>query len=479
MSGREIKNRESGRGAFLKVPLALEILCLLTLLLVLTGGQVYRIQRNGFEKFELDNYRKAMELITETGVQQIRLESRRAVQRGSSVDLEDLKDRIGGIKLDPDMVQVNGERLWFTEREIDLRDSSLYFQYLILRGDGETLLIDGYSGLMKQLGADDAQALYGWEAFRKGEQVSWNAAESEEETQSMVYCLADVIPAEGPVRFGDNTVLFNHAGAGIGLVCRVNTSAIHQGCSLRAMKITLMSFGTIWGVVLLLCLRVDVFMKLLRIMQRIMRRFRNGEDDALDEKSRAIFLPDRTRPREEMTDLAESFYVMAGSLRQYRDSVESIRETFEPFVPSVLYALFDTEDVLKVAPGDESVVRGSSLELQFVYSEAEEPAAAPVSGEALLPAENTAASAGKRIPFIAAEIVEGKGGLLISLGMYGLTAVFRDQTCPGEVLELILGLKQKESSLKDIIWKTDTGTFCVRIIGTPDRMAFTLDKVAD
>ncbi len=467
MSGRTIKNRKNGRGTFLMIPMALQIFLVLTLLTMLMGNAVYRMQLKGFQDYELENYREMMEMCVRTGVNQIRLESRRALLDREPLDLESLHDRIAGVEFDPALFEegLNPNRRW-DWTEYGFRDNSLYFQCLILRGDGRTLLLDGYSGLMKELDRGDSLGDYGWQSFREGTLVKGNAAGSGEEgeeaadsSDSEAYVLTEVIPAETIITYGDQTLLFNHAGAGIGIACRADTSALRERCRNRAMTNTGITFGVSWLAVIAICLCVHWSVRPLRAMQYFMRRFRNEGDEVLNEKGWALFLPDRTKPREEMTDLSESFYVMADSLRQYHDSVESIRERYEAFVPAVLDALFETEDVLKIAPGNEARVSGSSLEVQFLYDSAAE----------------TAQTA--RIPIIAAEMAEGKGGLITALDESGLTAVFPGKIRPDEALELIRGIPAKENGLKDIRWKTDTGDFCVRLIGSQERMAFLLEKI--
>ena len=474
MSGYEIKNRKKKRGLLLSVPMALEILLALTLLLLFMGIRAYQTQLRGFEEYELKNYREMMELCLDTGVKQIRLESIRALREGEPLDLEVLNDRIGAVEFDPSLIDESRNlKLKWDKLEYSMQADSMYYLYLVLRGDGKTLLIDGSSGQMKELEDEDTLAVNCRKAFLKGEQMSWipSASENEEngkktaggEEESAVYCLAEVIPMEGMVAYGQHTVLFNDIGAGIGMACRVDPAAVRDGCRIRALRTTIVPFGIIWGVVIALCLLVHISMQLLRTMQRTMRRFRNGEDVVLDEKIRAKFLPDRTKPREELTDLAESFYVMAGNLRQYRDDVEGLRERYEPFIPEVLSALFNTEDVLNIRPGDRESISGSSLQFEFKYGESD--------------ADKVEDSGRAHFAATAAEIIEGKGGLPIRLGPSGVTAVFREGSAPDEALELIMALKDKTNGPDEILWTKETGDFCVRITGTQERMTFSLEKV--
>ena len=465
MSGRTIKDRKTGRGPFLVIPMALQIFLVLTMLTLLMGHAVYRMQLKGFLEYELDNYQEMMELCVRTGVNQIRLESSGAVRNGKPLDLESLHERIAGVEFDPAMSREGLSRGWKAS-EYSFPDSSLYFQYLVLRGDGRALLIDGYSGLMKELEGEDTLGDYGWQAFRSGTLVKGTLTDGREggpeksgEPDPEAYVLAEVIPAETIITYGTHTLLFNHVGAGIGMACRADTSVLRAGCRNRALTNTAVTFGVSWLLVIGICLLVHRSMRILRVMHRVMRRFRNGEDEVLDNESRALFLPDRTKPREEMTDLSESFYVMANGLRQYHDSVESIRERYEAFVPKVLSALFDTKDVLKIGPGDEARVSGSSLEVRFIF----DPEADSAQTE--------------KIPVIAAEMIEGKGGLVTALDETGLTAVFPGSTGPDEAVELLQSLTEKESGLTDFLRRTDTGEFCVRIIGSQERMAFSLEKI--
>ncbi|MCR5371104.1 MAG: hypothetical protein K6E83_10380 [Clostridium sp.] len=467
MSGRTIKNRKTGRGTSLIVPLALQIFLVLTLMTVLMGNAVYRMQLKGFQDYELKNYQDMMEMCVRTGVNQIRLEKSVALRNGKPLDLESLHDRIAGVEFDPAQFEGNPvpDRKWDTPG-YSLRNASLYFQLLVLRGDGKTLLIDGYSGLMKELDKGDVLGEYGWQSYKKDMLVKGTVAGSEDDgeedpdgSEPEAYALISVIPAETIITYGEHTLLFNHAGAGVGMACRADTSALREHCRSRALKNSMITFGISWLAVILMCLYVHRSMRPLRAMQYFMRRFRLEGDEVLKEKNWAQFLPDRTKPREEMTDLSESFYVMANSLRQYHDSVESIRERYEAFVPAVLDALFDTEDVLKIEPGNETRVSGSSLEVLFIYDSAAEKVQKA------------------RVAVIAAEMAEGKGGLITALDESGLTALFPGGTRPDEAVELIRSLPAKEIGLKDIRWKTDTGDFCVRLIGSQERMAFLLEKL--
>lgn len=58
------------------------------------------------------------------------------------------------------------------------------------------------------------------------------------------------------------------------------------------------------------------------------------------------------RGHNEISELIGIVNRMSENIRQYRERVESLRERYEAFVPKDLVALFETEDIRKLKPGD-------------------------------------------------------------------------------------------------------------------------------
>ena len=133
-----------------------------------------------------------------------------------------------------------------------------------------------------------------------------------------------------------------------------------------------------------------------------------------------MLLPDRTRPRSELGDLAESFYLMSGNILEFRDNVESISERYRPFVPDALLALFGKTDKLEIAPGDSVSLYGELLEADAEESSPDDKTA--VSGDETEEEDSFLVS--NQFLAAAAEIVSKNNGIVISMGGSSLAAFF-------------------------------------------------------
>ena len=208
-----------------------------------------------------------------------------------------------------------------------------------------------------------------------------------------------------------------------------------------------------------------------------------------------MLLPDRTRPRSELGDLAESFYLMSGNILEFKDNVESISERYRPFVPDAILAMFGKEDILEIRPGDSVPVEGELLELEgenFFSSETED--GAPQEDEA---EEQEAFLARNRFLAAAAEITEQNNGIVISMSGNGMTAFFPESgeavsengipeeqenaqperdTPAGRAYRQILALKPEDGSSEKPEARLARGNFLLEAEGSEHFMTVRLIK---
>ncbi len=453
MSGRHLNDRKTERGFFLAVPAALELMIIFALLLTAAAVYVCHTGTRVFYDYELSHVRGMIENSVDTAAQQVWLTGVRAQREEKPLDLEPFltgteEDAQGGRGFRFAALSPGKE----TELEKGIRETGLSFQYLLLRGDGRVLCIDTGDGEVRELGADDRICRLARESLNGGQSLLWNG---EGQVLSMR-------PADFPVVFGGKMLLYNPAGSGIGIIGSADLSSIRSDCARRAGRSVGALFGIVGVILVFLCFAVHRSLRVFRSMQRVMAAFRKGED--LHGDFTESIRREQEGKKDDFAELSGMICVMADSLMDYRDTVDTIRRRYEPFVPEAILGLFGKEKLLDVAPGDTAEVRGVLLNAVF------EPSAEGREGAGRCSDSPQYAAA--------CEIITGKGGIVTAFADRSLTALFTGDgaASASEAEELIRALKLEENGVREIRLSREEGCFRFRVDGCPGRMAIRMEK---
>jgi len=461
-----MNRRRSDTGFRLTIPAGLEILLLLTGLLFLAAVQVFLLQQRSFYEYEMKHTRSLIDRCIEIGTEQIHEEGMVAAKEGGSLDLGAVIDRINSIDL-PSLREKNAAQSGDASTRFE--NAGIHVQYLILRGDGRALEIDGADASIRELDPDDPFLLYGRRSLQNSRMEQWMLKDDGKTTQEITsgsgshreeYRL-QVLPAECQIHFGEQTLLYRYEGAGVGIVGSADLSSIRVQTMQRSLKVTGRFFGVLWICTLLFCLLVHRSLALFRTIRGAMHTFTVGRLPSL-EKLRTLFRLDRSLYRDEIKKLTDSFLLMSGRLEDYRDSVETLRNRYEPFIPGSLTAVFGKKELPEIVPGDAAACQGERFSVLFE----------PEAGAMEQPERRN------RLYSAVCEIISGKGGIVTAFTEEGLEAVFPAGKAPGsgssdpagEAAALICALKTEETGVSDIQITRKPGTYRLRVIGHPLRM---------
>ncbi len=425
MSGTDLKRPKKEHRFFPGVPVALEIFCMLLPALLLAEWYVYTTLERSFRDYESSHLSGMMARYVENGTEQFRLEALRAKENGDSLDLEAMLLRLEELDSAPVYLQTNKEEKQVSD-EIDFEKVNQKFSYILILQENQVVMADDSSSEISELSSGDDLALHAIASMEDGKTADWGLKEALGDAPYFMdnedmRCVLKVIPVNTSISFhkGDNAYSLPVIGAG--MVSSADLGFIREGCERRVRKIVVVVFGTFILISVLICLSIYKDLKLLRDIRRVVWHVSKGSDLMENEELRRILLPDRTRVRSELGDLAESFYLMSGNIAEFRDNVESISDRYRPFVPDALLALFGKADKLEITPGDSVNLYGELLEADVKDCGFDEKAAVPDSDTDT--EEDTFLI---RNQFLAAavEIVDRNNGIVVSMDGTGLSAFF-------------------------------------------------------
>lgn len=462
MSGTDLKRPKKEHRFFPGVPVALEIFCMLLPALLLAGWYVYATLERSFRDYESAHLSSMMARYVENGTEQIRLEAARAKENGESIDLEELLLRLEGLDSTPVYLQTD-KRKEQVGNETDFEKVNMQFGYVLILQENKVTVADASSQEMTELPSGDDLALHAIASMEDGKTADWGIEGALGDAPYFVenegaHCVLKTVPVNTSVSFRRGDEAYSLPVTGAGMVSSADFGFIRDSCKSRARKIVMVVFGAFTVFSLLICISIYRDLKLLRDIRRVVWHVSKGSDLTENEELRKLLLPDRTRPRSELGDLAESFYLMSGNILEFRDNVESISERYRPFVPDAILALFGKEDKLEIAPGDSVSLYGELLEADAEESSPDDKTAVSGGEKTAVRGSETAAEEDTflvRNQFLAAaaETVARNNGIVISMGGSFLSAFFPEgqsdaaeaaETTPGsragrEILALRVG----------------------------------------
>ncbi len=449
MQGSPVTVSKKKKGFLMTPSAALQIFVILLVPLVLAAVHVYRIGVTAMTDYETNQLKNMMVRSVGTGTELIYMEGKKAAAEGRYLDLGEAMDKIDTIDFASigDPQDGDGKRT-----TVDLEQANLQFCYLVVRGNGRILLVDGTAGTSRELTEEETLFTRCREAAENGDSAQWEDEES-------FYCLF-LQPLNGPVRYEGSPLLYNVAGAQIGMVVKGDLSFVEGSVRERVLWYVLALCGFLLLFITALCVSVHRYLRVLRDMGRMMQRYRLKQYSIMEELKNCMTVIRKQNKGNELRDLAESFYAMACNLQDYRDTVENIKNRYEPFVTEKLLRLFNNENPQEVRPGDRAEITGALLHVDFAPYEPEEA--------------NTLCGA-------ACEIISSKGGIAVHIVKAEIEAIFpavrsgaeeisKAEKAAGEAAELIQGLRKEETDLYTIAAKVQCGAFCLQVIGSEKRM---------
>lgn len=458
MQGSPVITPKTKKGYLVATPAALEIFLILLIPVFLAAVHVYRLGVTSMTDYETNQLKTMMVRSVGTGTEMIYLEGKKAAAEGRYLDLGAAIEKVDAIDFASIGAGKDGED--GTRTTVDLEQANLQFWYLVIRGNGRILLVDSTAGTSRELTEEETLFIKCREAAEGNGGAQWVDDESQ-------YCLF-LQPLDGPVRYDGSPLLYNIAGAQIGMLVKGDLSFVDDSVRGRVTLYVLCLSAFLLIIITAMCVSIHRYLRVLRDMGWIMQRYRLQQySDMLMEELRKRMAMVRRRSRDsELKDLVESFYAMICNLQDYRDTVESIKNQYEPFVPEELLCLFHREVALDVRPGSRAELDGAVLKVHF------EPC-----------------RLGEDNPLCAAvcELIRSKGGVVIHIAKSGIEAVFpaagndadgrfEAEHAGQEAAEKIQSLSTDGTGVRTIATKVWCGTFCLRVIGCEKRMAIRLTE---
>lgn len=458
MQGSPVITPKTKKGYLVAMPAALEIFLILLIPVFLAAVHVYRLGVTSMTDYETKQLKNMMVRSVGTGTEMIYLEGKKSAAEGRYLDLGSAIEKVDAIDFASISAGKDGEG--GTRTTVDLEQANLQFWYLVIRGNGRILLVDSTAGTTRELTEEETLFIKCREAAEGNGGVQWEDEESH-------FCLF-LQPLDGPVRYDGSPLLYNIAGAQIGMLVKGDLSFVDVSVRKRVTVYVLGLSALLLFIITAMCVSIHRYLWVLRDMSWIMRRYRLQQYSAMlmEELGKRMAIVRRRSKDSELKELVESFYAMICNLQDYRDTVESIRNQYEPFVPEALVRLFHGEESLDVRPGNRAELDGTVLRVHFEPYRLEE--------------DNLLCAA-------ACEIISSEGGIVVRIAKSGIEAVFpaagtRADACyeaeraGQEAAEQIQGLRIDETGVQTIATKVWRGTFCLRVIGSKKRMAIRLTE---
>lgn len=432
-------------------PAALEIFLILLIPLFAAAVHVYRIGVKAMTDYEANQLKTMMVRSVGTGTEMIYLEGKKTAAEGRYLDLGAAMEKVDAI----DFASIGASKEdddGQSRTSVDLEQADLQFWYLVVRGNGRILLVDSTAGTSRELTGEETLFLKCREAAEGSEGIQWAEDGS-------YFCLF-LQPLNGPVTYDGSPLLYNVAGARIGMLVKGNLSFVDDSVRQRVLGYVLALCGFLLIFIIAMCLSVHRYLRVLRDMGWIMQRYRLLQNAITEEIRERLAIVRRRSKDSELKDLVESFYAMACNLQDYWETVESIKSKYEPFAPEALLGLLRKGDSLDVRPGDTAEVAGALLKVRLDPWE---------------PADTN--------PLCAAvcEIISSSGGIIVRTAGSGIEAIFpaagsdaedlsEAERAGQEASDQIQNLGIDETDGVTIVTKVWRGVFCLRVIGSEKRM---------
>ncbi len=437
---------------------ALEIFIILLIPLTLAAVHMYRIGVSAMVSYEAKQLKTMMVRSAETGTELIHMEGRRTAEEGRYLDLAEAMEKIDAIDFGPISDQNDGEN-GREKSTIALEQAKLQFWYLVVRGDGRTLLVDSTAGTSRELTEDEDLFVKCSEAAAGSGAVQWE--------HEGAYFSLFLEPIDGPLTFEGSPLLYNVADGSIGMFVKGDLSFVEDSVRGRVLMYVLILYGLLLIILAVMCMSVHRSLRVLRDMRGMMQRYRLEQKPIKEELKRLKAIVRKQGGDNELKNLAESFYAMAGNLQDYQDTVDSIRNKYEPFVPEAVLSKLCRKNPLDIRPGDTAEITGDLLELRF------EPSCESTDSNRLL-AE-------------ACELIMSKGGMVVCIAESGLKAIFPltgsgaadtsgSESAAEEAAELIQNLRRDNTVAETIRTELRHGTYRLQVIGSAKRMTIRLDE---
>ena len=466
MRGTPVTTPKTKKGYPLTQSAALEIFLILLIPLLIAAVHVYRLGVTAITKYEANQLKTMMARSAETGTDLIYMEGRKAEEEGHYLDLAEAIEEIDAI----DFVSIadqkdNGSGI--DKSAVGLEQANLQFWYVVVSEDDKILLVENTAGSSRELTEDDDMLMKCRKAAEDTKAVQW-------EDKGSYFCMF-LQPLNCPLIYADTPLLHNASGANIGMLVKCDLSFIEDSVKGRALLYVIILYGALLIIITAMCLSVHRSLRVLRDMSVMMRKYRLRQNPVMDELKSSLSVIRRRARDNELKDLTESFYVMTVNLIDYQDTVESIKNQYEPFVPEALLGLFNKEDLLDIKPGDTAEISGAWLQVRFESSETADA--------------DTLCKKADNNPLCAevCDIIKDKGGVVVHIAQSGLEAIFpvngssADDAFEAEhagedASELIQSLKKDKTGARAIVTGLRHGVFCLTVIGSEKRMAIRLTE---
>ena len=435
MSGRRLK-RQKKRILF-SLPAALEIFIVFTLLLYAACLYTVRLSEQELLNHELPHMRSIMKNYAETSVEVIRQADDEIWEKTGPLVLNDLL--LGIISAERNKNEIMGDQE-DSELAKGYEEVSLHIRCVLIKEDGTAILIDGTNGKKESLTEESTYYTAMLQAMESGKSLSWETAETGEEN------VVRTVSVKNRVIFEDAVLVKDLESANIGIIVSADLSGIENDCRLRAAKGVALLFVILEIAVIILSIAIYRSFRIFRSMRKVMRAYIKGKGSVTNLRQKLF--RKRRNETEELSDLSESFFMMAENLSEQQDMLDMLRVRFDPFVPKRLLQRFGKEDIMEVELGDSVDISGDILEATFE----------PGFDERMYKA------------YIG--IIKEKGGMVMEFKENGMTAFFSDdrrRQCR-ETVKLLLELKLTDPDVRTVKAEAMPGRYHFRIIGSRDRM---------
>ncbi len=455
MRGSSVSTPKTKKGYPITQSVAAELFLLLLIPLLIAAVHVYRLGVAAISGYEANQLKTMMARSAETGTELIHMEDNKIAEEGRYLDLAEAMEKVDAIDFISIANREDGGDGWI-KTTVDLEQANLQFWYVVVRGDGRALLVDNTAGTSRELTEEENLFEKCSEAIVDTKAVQW-------EDDGAYYCLF-LHQLDGPLTFDGSPLLYNVADANIGMLVQGDLSFVEDSVRDRVFVYVLILYGLLLVIVTVMCVSVHRSLRVLRNMSGIMQRYRLKQDPLMDELKEQLSIVRSRAEDNELKDLTESFYIMAVNLIDYQDTVDSIMNRYEPFVPEALLRLLHKADPLSVRPGDMAELTGDILQVCFEQCE--------TTDHKLLSEE-------------ACKIIKEKGGIVLYIAQSELHAIFpmsednadgisKARNAAEEASELIYDLDKDNANAETISIRIRHGVFCLQVIGSEKRMAIRL-----
>ena len=455
MRGSQITTSKTTKRYPLVQSSALQIFLILLVPLLIATIHVYRLGVEVVTAYEANQLKTMMKRSVETSTELIHIDGEKNAEEGHYLDLAVAMQKIDELDFFSVADQEDGSEN-SNKSTVDLKQAGLQFWYVVDRGDGRILLVDKTASTRRELTEEENLFVRCREAVEDTSAIQW-------EDGGTYFCLF-MQSIDSPLTFNGSPLLYNIANAHIGMLVEGDLSFVEDSVRERVFVYVVVLFGALLVIIAAMCVSVHRYLRVLRDMSGIMQSYRIQRNPIVDEFRKRLSVFRKQSRDSELKDLTESFYVMAVNLIDYQETVGSIKNQYEPFVPEALLGMFHEEDPLYVRPGDTAEFAGTFLKVRFECCDV----------------EDTSLLCGK-----VCEIVSSKGGIVVHIAEAEMEAIFpasksgEADTCEAEragreSAELIRNLEKNKAEIGTIRTELRHGLFCLQVIGCEKRRAVRL-----